>query len=216
MIDRADVLAHIGSAFAATPYPGDAFLQGSFEGCEPYEETVAFRGKTDWQAIPADFLDAHSAALSFFSEAALRFFLPAYLGADLREELQTADPVFHLTHGFSDFTVDAPTGARVFKIRSGKSVFVNPRRYGAMTFEDAARHRLSVFPREEAEAIVAYLRCRGERDRAGMDRRAIEAALSAFWVQRSRFAPTAAELADHLGREAEYLEALRAEQSRLD
>ncbi len=31
---------------------------------------------------------------------------------------------------------------------------LNPRRYGAMTFADWARYRLSVFAREEAQAIV--------------------------------------------------------------
>lgn len=46
-------------------------------------------------------LDAHYSALSFFSEAAFRFFFPAYLIADLRGELRTADPLFHLTGGFS-------------------------------------------------------------------------------------------------------------------
>jgi hypothetical protein len=216
MIDPEPIIAQIEAAFATTAYPGDAFLQGSFDGCEPTEEAGAFRGKSNWRSIAPDFLDGHSAALSFFSEGAFRYFLPAYLVADLRDQLRTADPVFHLTHGFAEIGVDAPTGTRVFRIRSGKTVLVNPRRYGAMTFEDAARHRLSVFTREEAAAIVAYLRYRGGRDDLGLDRRAIEAALTAFWLERSRSAPTALELADHLRREAEYFAALQADRPRPD
>ena len=56
------------------------------------------------------FLDAGYDALSFFSEGGFRYFLPAYLIADLEDRLQTADPVFHLTNGFSDKVVDIPAG----------------------------------------------------------------------------------------------------------
>jgi hypothetical protein len=207
--DPEAVIAEIVAAFETTEYPGDPYLQGSFEGCEPYEEVGPFQGK-DWRSLPADFLDGHSAALSFFSEAGFRYFLPAYLVADLRDELQTADPVFHLTHGFSEISVDAPTSTRAFKIRSGKSVLLNPRRYGAMTFEDHARRRLSVFTREEAGAIVAYLGYRSQRDELVLDRDAIAAALHAFWLERMRSAPTLAQLRDHLREQEEYFEALKA------
>ncbi len=202
MTDVSTVIAQIQLGFAATQYPGDAFLQGSFEGCEPYEETGAFRGKSDWMAIPPDFLDGHYAALSFFSEGAFRYFLPAYLIADLRGQLMTADPVFHLTHGFYELTVDAQIHARAVKVPTGKSALLNPRRYGAMTFEDAARHRLSVFTREEASVIVAYLRCRSERDEVGLDRKAIDEALNAFWLERVRSAPTVADIADRIRADA--------------
>ena len=96
-------------------------------------------------------------ALSFLSEGGFRYFLPAYLIADLEDRLQTADPVFHLTNGFSDKIVKIPVGQRIYEKTIGKSAFVNPRRYGAMTWHDHARCRLSVFTREEAGAIVAYL-----------------------------------------------------------
>jgi hypothetical protein len=215
-MERQAVIAAVEAAFATTEHPGDPFLVGSVEGCEPEEEAGAFRGRRDWRAIPPDFLDTHAPALSFFSEGAFRYFLPAYLLADLREQLQAADPVFHLTHGFSDIAVDAPTRTRVFTIRSGRSVLVNPRRYGAMTFEDAARRRLSVFTREEATAIVAYLRCRSERDALGVDRAAITAALDAFWLERIRCAPTAAQLATHLREAAEYGAALETDRRAAD
>ena len=48
--------------------------------------------REDWKGIEASFLDTHAEALSFFSEAGFRFFLPAYLIADLRGHLSVADP----------------------------------------------------------------------------------------------------------------------------
>ena len=106
MLDKEAVIEKISEAFGANHYPGDNFLQGSFEGSEPYDEIEPFKGQDDWQKIDPVLLDAHYAALSFFSEAALRFFLPAYLVADVRDQLQTADPLFTLVHGFSDLAVE--------------------------------------------------------------------------------------------------------------
>ena len=180
-------------------------MQGSFEGCEPYEEVAPFEEEGDWRSIEAAFLDGHANALSFFSEAGFRFFLPAYLIADLRGQLQTADPLFHLTHGFSDWTTEVPAGERTFFIRHGRSAFVNPRRYGAMTFYDYARYRLSVFTREEASAIVAYLRFKRDSDPDVIDTETIDAALDSFWLERAITAPRAASLAQYLAEQEEYL-----------
>jgi hypothetical protein len=211
MSDREAVIATICKAFEHTEYPGDAFLQGSHEGCEPAEEVGPFLGRSDWRGIEPDLLDAHGGALCFFSEGGFRYFLPAYLVADLRGQLSRADPLFHLTHGFSDITVQAPTKTRVFLLRSGKSTFVNPRRYGALTFGDSARFRLSVFAREEAAAIVAYLTYKRDHDPNGLGRGPIEAALAGFWLERARAAPPAEELRHHIREQEEYLAAIRPE-----
>jgi hypothetical protein len=121
----------IERAFGGNEYPGDAWLQGSREGEEPFEECGAFVGQTDWRALTPEFLDQHYVVLSFFSEAGFRFFMPAFLIADLRDRLRTADPVFHLVGGFSDFSVTHRVGDRDFVVRSGSTQFINPRRYGA-------------------------------------------------------------------------------------
>ena len=105
MISETEVIASVRQAFGSNEYPGDAYLVGSREGCEPEEEAGAFRGQSQWQSVPAEFLDQHAAALSFFSEAGLRFFLPAYLIADVCGELRIAEPVFHLTGGFYEVQV---------------------------------------------------------------------------------------------------------------
>ena len=155
----ADALAgRIRAAFADGRYPGDAFLVGSRDGCEPYDVVSNFFGRQEWWTLAPGFLDAHYEALSFFSEAGFRFFIPAYLIADLNGQLNTADPTFHLTHGFRMSEFDYPGVARTFVRRTGGASLLNPRRYGAMTWEDYARFRLSVFSREECVTIVDYLR----------------------------------------------------------
>jgi hypothetical protein len=211
MSDRESVIAAIHAAFEKTEHPGDAFLQGSHEGCEPAEEVGPFRGRHDWRIIEAAFLDAHGGALSFFTEGGLRYFLPAYLVADLHGQLSVADPLFHLTHGFSDVEVEAPTKTRVFFLKSGRTAFVNPRRYGALTFFDYARYRLSVFTREEAAAIVGYLGYRRDHDPEGLHRAVIDAALSMFWLERAQAAPSTEALHRHGREQEEYMAAIRPE-----
>lgn len=204
----AEAIAAIERGFSRTPHPGAAFLQGSFEGCEPGEAVEPFRTIEDWRAVPAATLDARSEALSFLSEGGFRFFVPAWMVADLRGALRTADPLFHLTMGFTTTRVPVPVGDATFERGGGGRVLLNPRRYGAMTFEDVARHRLSVFCREEATAIVAYLRCRREMDESHLTREAVDAALGAFWLERLATAPTADELDAHVTAEAAFVRAI--------
>jgi hypothetical protein len=204
-----EAIEQIRAAFAANTYPGDRFLQGSFEGCEPYEEVGAFMGKTDWTKLDSQMLDVHYCAPGFFSEAGFRFFLPAYLIADLRGELRTADPLFHLTHGFSSVSIDVPVESKTFLRSTGGEVLLNPRRYGAMTWADYARQRLSVFTREESKAIVEYMHCRCDRDQTGLDRSSVEAALKQFWLDRAVNAPTRGSLEAHLRAEDEFAAAIR-------
>jgi hypothetical protein len=204
---RDEVVAAIEAAFAPTERPGAAFLQGSHEGCEPFEETSPFADR-EWQSLDAGFLDAHYSALSFFSEGAFRYYLPAFLVADLRDELNTADPVFHLTHGFSTRSTHVPAGGETFERCYGGDTLLNPRRYGAMTSRDHGRFRLSVFTREEAAAIVAYLEYMRASEPDAFSAPDISAALDQFWYERARTAVTHAELRAHVEREQRYVDAI--------
>src|SRR5690242_3401968 len=209
MHDKEKVIELIRKAFRDTEHPGDAFLQGSQEGCEPAEVTAPFMGMPHWTQIDPAILDANYTALSFFSEGGFRQFLPAFLIADLEEKLDTADPVFHLTNGFSDRVVKLSAGSRMHEKISGKSAFVNPRRYGAMTWHDHARAQLSIFTQEEARAIVAYLEYKREADPDGLYRDDIDAALAGFWRDRAEHGPTQESLRRHLQAETEYMKDLR-------
>ena len=207
-----DVITRIHAAFGSNEYPGDRWLQGSSEGCEPSEEVGPFVGQTRWQDIAPAMLDGHYAALSFFSEAGFRFFLPAYLVADLRGQLRTADPLGHLTGGFHTGEVELPVGQRTFVQRYGGTTLLNPLRYGAMTMEDYARFRLSIFTREEAVAIVSYLECKRDHEKVTKLRRPIVAALDGFWRGRAAQAPVAADLQQHLADQRAYVDAARFHQ----
>ena len=199
------VIELIQQTFCETEHPDDAFLQGSHEGCEPGESVAPFMGVTDGSQLDPTILDASYNALSFFSEGGFRYFLPAYLIADLEERLQTADPVFHLTNGFFDKVLTMPAGPRVYEKTIGKSAFVNPLRYGAMTWHDHARCQLSVFTREEAGAVVAYLEYKRDADPHGLNAEDINAALDSFWRDRAANGPTHHIVRQALKEEAEYL-----------
>jgi uncharacterized protein DUF6714 len=209
VIRKEEVINQIREGFGGNPYPGDAFLQGSFDGSEPYDEVGAFVGKTDWSKVDSAMLDSHYCALSFFSEAGFRFFLPAYLIADLREELLTADPLFHLWHGFATVSAEVPVGPQKFRRDSGGKTLLNPKRYGAMTWSDYARHRLSVFTLEEAKAIVAYMTYKREHDTMGLDKSRIDAALNEFWFDRAENSPAREILEAHVQEEERFTAALK-------
>jgi hypothetical protein len=213
---KENVIHQIHSAFAKTQHPGDRFLQGSFDGSEPYEEIRAFHGKQDWKQLNPQFLDSHHNALHFFSEGGLRFYLPAFLIADLNDELRTADPLFTLIHGLAEEEVKITINKRVFIRRTGRSALINPRRYGAITYAEYAQMRLSVFTREESQAIVTYLRYKRQSVPVEYTREKIDAALELFWLPRAKQAPSAADLQQHLREEQEFLAAVQEQTGNRD
>ena len=165
-----DLKKQIKNSFADVPYPGDTNLRNSSEGDEPFLLEEQFAGQEDWSALPADFIDqapgGFASALSFFSKEAFRFYLPAYLLADLDGQLVYTDPVFYLTYGLSDATIDLK---------------VNPRRYGAMTWFDYVSDRFAVFTPRQARAIKSYLQFKMQEGDRVCERDGIAQALTNFW-----------------------------------
>ena len=82
MKDIGDIIKEIHEAFGNNEYPVDAFLQGSFEGYEPFEEVGPFKGKTDWRTIDPDFLDGH--AVREWNINAMLFLLSEFLSISPR------------------------------------------------------------------------------------------------------------------------------------
>jgi len=173
MSEQETLKALIREAFSDVEYPGDWCLRDSDEGEEPYLLEQEFKGKDDWKSLTPAFMDSApdgwSSALSFFSDEAFRFYLPAYLIADIDGRLERAVPVFHLCHGLDD---------------SSQNERVNPRRYGARTWRDTASHRFSTFSPKQAAAIVAYLKYKSRSD--AFARPMIEQALRNYWLDRER------------------------------
>jgi hypothetical protein len=169
-----DLEDQISAAFATVPPPPVWSLANSREGNEPLLVERDFRDKTDWRVLSPEFLDSapdgYASALSFFSDEALRFYLPAYLIADLRGQLNRADVLFHLTHGLDD---------------ESRSKLLNPLRYGNRTWFDAISHRLSIFDAAQAAAIVRYLEHKIEVAELELERRSARQALDNYWLRRS-------------------------------
>ena len=167
-----EVNRSIVRAFSGSQYPGDWCLVESLEGDEPALLAQEFRGKTEWHTLDPNFIDqapdGFGSALSFFSDEAYRFYLPAYLVASVDGKLQQADPVFSLTHGLDDVS---------------RAELINPRRYGERTWFDAARFKFAVFTAEQARAIVAYLNLMAEKDELEWPK--IRQALSNYWTGRA-------------------------------
>lgn len=174
MNKQEEILQKIREAFGATTIP-------EILSCKAAGKSGHFRWRTNSESLEASFLDEHASALSFLSEAGLRFFLPAYLRADVREELKFADPVIT---GFWAVEVKVIMHGREFLVRSGRSELLNPRRYGAATFYDRARYRFSIFTLEEA--IVAYLEYKRDVDPGGPDAARIDAAVDGYWGESEK------------------------------
>ncbi|HKR09414.1 MAG TPA: DUF6714 family protein [Gemmatimonadaceae bacterium] len=164
----------IEAAFAPVPAPPAWCLSNSREGEEPALLEQEFRELHDWRLLTPEFLDrtpgGFASALSFFSDEAFRFYLPAYLLADLRGQLQRADVLFHLTHGLDNQSRDK---------------LVNPIRYGSRTWFDAMRHRFSIFDKAQREVIARYLEYRERVADIEPDRRAAREALDNYWRARA-------------------------------
>jgi hypothetical protein len=119
-------------------------------------------------------MDSLGPALSFFSEEALRYYLPAFLIASAREQTTAvnADPLFHLTHGLDD---------------SSARERINTRRYGQRVWEDCARFRFSIFNKQQALGIVSYLEHELlSQNRSDSEKRSIREALARYWAGRTR------------------------------
>ncbi len=101
-LSNEEVIARVCAAFKNVTLGNGV---GLFEGqaIDDYEvESVqaaarAKDEKQDWSAIPAEHLNQCYSSLSFFDAEGMRFHLPAFILADLQDQLNTLDPVFTLT-----------------------------------------------------------------------------------------------------------------------
>lgn len=172
-MNRDSLKSEIAQAFSNVVYPGDWCLKGGTEGEEPFLLEKEFKGKTDWKVLSPEFLDrapdGYGSALSFFSDEAFRFYLPAYLIADIDGNLYACDVVFYLSSGLAE--------------GPGGSAILNPKRYGDRTWWDYATFRFSVFSREQCRVISEYLKFKMES--SDSDNSAMKKVLENYWSPRA-------------------------------
>lgn len=165
-----DLIERIKQAFAHVKYPGDESLTDSTYGDEPAALIKEFCGKTDWQTFDAKFLDqapdGWGSALSFFSGAALQFYLPAYMIADIRGELLTADPSIRLCSSLAS-TAENKKIAKV---------------WGGGTMGERAREEFAHYDAQQVAAIVDYLWWKLKS--CSYYNPTIEQALENYWLDR--------------------------------
>jgi hypothetical protein len=146
-------------------------MVNSVRGDEPLQVAADFADKDDWTRLLPEWLDAApdglASALSFLADEAIRFYIPAYLTADLMGALHQADPAFALVHGFDDMSRDRRIWPRHEK-----------------TWTDLARARWDGLTRQQAVAVVHYLEWRVERDGMHVANNIVEA-LRAYWYARA-------------------------------
>lgn len=164
------LINEIHDAFPRTRPVSFPPLVNSSQGEEPRLVAAAFADKDDWTSLDPAWLDeavnGEASALHFLSDEALAFYIPAYLVADIKGQLQRAEPSFQLTYGFGGFPKDE----------------CDPRT-DASSFARAAR-RWAGLTRAQARAMVLYLEwCIAAR---GIDIEfAAAEALRTFWYGRA-------------------------------
>lgn len=166
-----ELISRIEQAFADVTYPGDEDLTDSTYGEEPAALVEEFRGKTDWRQLDPEILDqapdGWASALSFFSASALRFYLAAYLIADLRGLLKSSDPAIRLCASLT------PLGEK-------KKI---AKMWGGGTMGQRARAEFDTYDTEKVSVIVAYLWWKLEA--LGGHDDTIEQALENYWLYRN-------------------------------
>ncbi len=171
-MDAATLKFRIRSAFDAVEYPGDDRIAVTDSyGDEPELTAAAFVGKRDRWAISSadlDYASLNACCLSFFTPEAFRFYLPAFMVADLDGSLGEADPEFYLWNGLTDDRIDA-VASRVWT--------------GDATCGDLRREHFADFTREQAAVVVEVLRSRVEFN--GFNRSEVGQALRNFWLAKA-------------------------------
>jgi len=169
MDTTSSLIEQVRAAFANVAHPGPDDLTDSTYGEEPAALIDAFAQRTDWSVLTPEFLDqapdGWSSALSFFSAPALRFYLPAYLVADLRGDLERCDPSIRLCA----FVTPQSEGTKIAQT------------WGGGTMGARAREDFAIFDRPQVSAIVAYLWWKTETAVVPLT---IEQALAQYWMER--------------------------------
>ncbi len=131
-----------------------------------------FADKDDWTQLDWKWLDqvpdGMASALSFLSDEAICFYIPAYIIADLNGALEHVDPVFHLTHGFDASSSNKPVPFT-----------------GWETWRDYATRRWSYLSSAQVAAIARYLQWRMVHPGGWVETPDIDAALSSYWSGRA-------------------------------
>jgi hypothetical protein len=165
-IIKNELIQKISAAFSEVEYPGDDSLVDDSYGDEPDLVRNHFVGHNDWKNLTYEFLD-FDGALSFLSDKAFRFYIPAFIIADIDEKLDYNDPTVRLCWSLTPQSENE----KIAKI------------WGGGTMGERARKCFDEFPKEQVSAIVSYLNWRLSHDEYNC---VIEQAMSNYWLKREK------------------------------
>ncbi|MFO0356278.1 MAG: DUF6714 family protein [Sphingobacteriaceae bacterium] len=154
----------ISTAFVGFEFPGNENLIDSSYGDEPALVRDHFAGQSDWQILKRESIDLDG-ALSFFSNKAFIFYLPAFLIADINEPLDFNDPSIRLCW---------PLTPQSENVKIAKT-------FGNGTIGDRAKKCFDSLTKEQTHAIVSYLQWRLSQDENNYT---IKQALHNYWLPR--------------------------------
>lgn len=163
-INKDELIEKINAAFSEVEYPGDDCLIHHSYGDEPKLVRNHFIGHNNWRILTNEFLD-FDGALSFLSDKAFRFYIPAFIIADINKKLDYNDPVIRLCWSLSPQS----DNTKIAKIWEGG------------TIGERARKCFDEFSKEQVNAIVSYLNWRLLNDENNY---LIEQAFSNYWLKR--------------------------------
>ncbi|MBI4655163.1 MAG: hypothetical protein HY746_00295 [Elusimicrobia bacterium] len=193
----------IFSAFKNNQYVADYDLCNSNRAYNR-DEVKGFEGKHDWTKLDAKFLnEPGGSALSFFSEAAFRFYLPAYLIAHIDDKLPEVDVIFHLCNYFTNSNKNQRIGCKLIDDEKGSYKWSDdePTIYGEATWWDYGSYRFSLFTLQEVEAIIEYLYYHLDRKdydgKTNMMISEIKEALDNYWLKRLEYLKNKRKSANH-------------------
>lgn len=137
---------------------------------EPAKLQAEFLDLVDWTTIGSEQLDTapdgYGSALSFLTPAAARFYIPAFMRADVLDGLNYVTPSVALANGFDNQTWRQPIGGTA----DG-------------TWTERAQERWGALTSAQVAVIVRYLEFVVQRDGVGVSAAVLEA-LSRYWLPR--------------------------------
>lgn len=166
MTNPSELLLAIHEVFPARRPKGLALATRGVD-IEPIQARREFIDKDDWTLLNDQWLDKNGILYLFLSKEAQRFYLPAFLTADIRTGLQSFDPRWHLI----DWLV-APD-----RLKPVGGWFKDPK----SPFEHGLECWTPLAP-NQASVVVEYLRWKAALDPELPSSMRTEDALEMYWL----------------------------------
>jgi hypothetical protein len=163
-LNKEELILKIIEAFSENEFPGNDDLVIQSYGEEPDLVRNHFVGQDRWNKLTPKFID-YEGALSFFSDNAFRFYIPAFMIADINEQLENNFPDVRLC----SFLIPESENNKIAK------------KWGGGTMGEKAKECFKHFSDEQANAITTYLYWKLLQDK---DNLIIEQALQHYWLKR--------------------------------